>query len=232
MLVLIPTAREAKALLDPGLPPRGEEPQAAEVGGRPVRVALVGFGPAAAGALSALALARERPRRCLVLGVCGSYDTRLLPVGALASARHACLADLGVERDGGWQGPRALGLEQAPALPGRAAVSQWLDLPVWPGLEREPAAAFLTVSRASGCAEEAAQRVAAARERLDLPAGAVPLAEDMESFAVALAASRLGVACHVVRAVSNEAGEPRRAAWDLAGALAALRAWLLTASLG
>lgn len=232
MLLLVPTAREARLLLDPGRLPRGEEPETVEVGGRPLRAALVGFGPAAAGALAALALAREQPRRCLLLGTCGSYDERLLPVGGVLHARHACLADLGVQRDGAWQGPKALGLEQAPPAAGRPAVLEWLDLTPWPGQPAAPAGACLTVSHASGSLAEAAARVDLVRQRLDLPAGAVPLAEDMETFAVALAASRLGITCHVARAASNVAGEPRRAAWDLPGALAALRAWLLTASLG
>ncbi|MFM8978919.1 MAG: hypothetical protein ACKOSS_00415 [Planctomycetia bacterium] len=232
MLLLVPTAREARLLFDPGRLPRGEEPETVEVGGRAVRAALVGVGPAAAGALSALALAREQPRRCLLLGTCGTYDDLLLPVGGVLLARHACLADLGVEREGAWQGPRALGLEQAPPVPGRPAVLDWLDLAPWPGQPPGPAGACLTVSHASGSLGEAAARVGLVRERLDLPAGAVPLAEDMETFSVALAASRLGVACHVARAASNVAGEPRRAAWDLPGALAALRAWLLQAALG
>lgn len=231
MLLLVPTVREARLLFDPGRLPRGEVPETVEVGGRPLRAALVGFGPAAAGALAALALAREQPQRCLLLGTCGTYDPHRLPVGGVVQARHACLADLGVQREGAWQGPQALGLEQAPPADGRPAVTQWLALPVVGDPAPGPAAACLTVCRASGSLEEAAGRVACVRERLDPPAGCVPLLEDMEGFAVALAASRLGVACHVVRAASNVAGEPRRAAWDLPGALAALRAWLLSAPL-
>lgn len=222
MLLLVPTAREARALFDDARSPRAEDPEDLEVGGRPVRAALCGFGPAAAGALSALALARERPRGCLLLGLVGSYDTRRLPVGALMAATQVSFPDLGVQRGGVWLGPRELGLEQAPPAAGRVAITDELEAVPPPHAEGLVSGRLLTVARASGSPQEAAAR-----------RGAAPgaLGEDMEGFAVALAASRLGIACSIVRAASNLAGDSDRARWDLQGALGALRAWLLAARL-
>ena len=222
MLLLVPTAREARALFDDGKAPRSEDPESLEVGGRPLRVALCGFGPAAAGALSALALARERPRHCLLLGLLGTYDAGHLPVGALMAASEVTFPDLGVLRGGVWLGPRAMGFEQAPPAAGRAAVVEELEAAPPPYLEGLVRGRLLTVARASGSPLEATAR----RE-----ASPGALGEDMEGFAVALAASRLDIACSIVRAASNVAGESDRARWELQGALGALRAWLLAARL-
>jgi futalosine hydrolase len=222
MLLLVPTAREARALFDEGRSPRCEDPESLEVGGRPVRAALVGFGPAASGALAALSLARERPRRCLLVGTCGTLDAARLPVGGVCSGDSTVFADLGVERDGAWRGPKALGLEQAPAVAARPAISEELALDPHPAVADLPHGGLLTVAQASGSRSFAQQRASR------YPGA---LAEDMESFAVALAAARLCVPCSVVRAASNEAGEPDRARWDLPAALASLRAWLLQARL-
>jgi len=222
MLLLVPTAREARALFDDGRAPRSEDPESLEVGGRPVRAALCGFGPAAAGALAALALARERPRHCLLLGLAGTYDGKRLPVGALMTASELSFPDLGVMRGGVWMGPRAMGLEQAPPAAGRAAVVEELVAAPPPYLEGLVKGRLVSVARASGSPAEALARCEASP-------GA--LGEDMEGFSVALAATRLDIACSIVRAASNVAGESDRSRWELQGALGALRAWLLAARL-
>jgi futalosine hydrolase len=228
VLLLVPTAREAKALFDGGKGPHCEDPEGFEIGGRPVRAALCGFGPAAAGALAALALARERPRRCVLVGVAGSYDLERLPVGSLFRATWTAFADLGAGRPGAARPASALGFEQAPPASGRPAVGDVLELgPAPDDSPSLPAGGLITVARSSGSPEEARERAAglptALRERA--------LGEDMEGFAVALAGARLGVPTAIVRAASNGAGDGDRSRWDLAGALAALRAWLLSTPL-
>jgi len=227
MLLLVPTRREASALFDDARAPRCEDPEDLEVGGRPVRAALCGFGPAAAGVLAALALARERPRACLLLGLCGTYDPLRLPVGGLLGADRLLFADLGVERGGRWMGPKSLGFEQAPTAPSRPEVVE--------ELASEPPAkagglavgSLLTVARASGSPEEASARA----QRWAGALGEVPLGEDMEAFSVGLAAARLGIRVSVVKAASNATGEPDRGRWEVPRALAALRAWLLATRL-
>lgn len=218
MLLLVPTVREARSLFDGGAAPRCEVPEELRIGGRAVRAALVGFGPAAAGALAALALAGARPERAVLVGIGGTLDPARLPVGRLCAGTRVVFADLGVLRGGAWRGPAALGIEQAPARPPYGAVVEELELAAPPGSPDVLPGPLLTVARASGSLEEAEVRRTAWPDAL---------VEDMESFAVALAASRLGVPLEVVRAVSNRAGEPDRARWDVEGALAALRGWLV-----
>lgn len=222
MLLLVPTAREARALFDQGRAPRCEDPETLELGGRPVRCALVGFGPAAAGALAALALSRERPRHALLVGVAGTYHPERLGTGRLLAGSGTRFADLGAGRGAVRRSATSLGFEQAPPGPGRPAVGDLLPLAATEGdaegASELPRGEILTVAASSGSREEARERAQ------DFPEA---LAEDMESFAVAVAAQRLGTPLSVVRAISNAAGEADRSRWDLPGALAALRAWLL-----
>jgi futalosine hydrolase len=219
LLLLVPTAREARALLDPGPLPRGEDAVDVEVRGLRLRAALCGFGPAAAAALAALTLSRERPARVLLVGVGGTYRPELLPVGGVMSADAVCFGDLGAYRGGAFLGPAALGFEQAPPGPGRAAVEDVLQL-AEPGPAAAPTARGGLVTVASASESPAVARARASR----LPGA---LLEDMEGFGVALAAQRLGVPCTIVRSVSNVAGDSERSRWELAAALGALRAWLL-----
>jgi futalosine hydrolase len=72
----------------------------------------------------------------------------------------------------------------------------------------------LSVATASGSPAEAAERAAA-------HPGA--LIEEMEGYAVALAAMQAGVPCVIARGISNRAGERDRELWQVDPALAAVR---------
>jgi futalosine hydrolase len=223
MLLLIPTELEARALLDQGTSPTCEDAVDAVVGGRRVRAALCGFGPAAAAALAARTLARERPSRVLLVGLGGTYDERRLPVGGLLAADRVVFGDLGVSRGGRFLGPRELGFAQAPAAPGRRSVEADLTLADPAGAALAPTCVrgtLVTVASVSSTATEAAARSAR------VPGA---LLEDMEGFGVALAAQREDVRCSIVRAASNRAGDPDRGAWKLPESLAVLRRWLVGA---
>ena len=216
MLLLVPTAQEARALLDSGSP-ASERPVAARLGGHVVQAALCGFGLAAAGALSAMALQRSGERHCVLAGLGGSYDAVRLPVGALLAAREVRCADVGSGSGSGFRSAAELGFPQAPGGDGLSPVGDALPLVVPPRVGGV-VAALLTVANASGGPAEAAERA----RRHD---GA--LAEDMEGFAVAVACRRLGVELTILRGVSNVAGDRDRSHWDLAGGLAAARGGLL-----
>jgi futalosine hydrolase len=212
VLLLFPTAAEARALLD-GRAPEAEVPCVSRVGEREVLAALCGFGPAAAGALGALALAAARPGRCVLAGIAGTLEPAELPVGAVIAAAEVRTADVGRGGPDGVVGPGRLGFPQAPGGAGLPTVVDrlTLDPPALPGVRH---GLLLTVACAAGTPEAAAARRAA-------HPGA--LAEDMEGFPVALAASRLGIPAVVLRAVSNVAGEADRDAWEIPRALTALR---------
>jgi len=222
MLIIVPTGYEAQRLLD-GPVPVGETAVSTRVGEVEVRAALCGFGPAAAGVLAALALLRERPGRCLLVGICGTFDDTVLPVGALFEADEVRMVGVGRGEGRRHRGPGAMGVAQVPAGAGAAAVVDGLPLSTLPGGATSGAArgVLLTVPCAATTSEEAAWRQEAHPDAL---------AEDMEGFPVALACARLGVGLTILRGVSNLVGETD---WDREAALEAARgglaAWLARA---
>ena len=156
-------------------------------------VELCGFGLAAAGVYAAAAIARHRPARVILAGLAGTYDADAAPLGT------AVLAGV----------VRCVGIGAA----GRSAADLGFaesDDVVLDG------AGPLSLSVASASATPAQ-----ARERAAQHPGAV--IEEMEGYAVALAATTGPVPCLMVRGISNRAGDRDRESWDIAGALAAVR---------
>jgi futalosine hydrolase len=213
MLIIVPTAREAKSLFD-GPVPTCETPVATRVGAVDVTAALCGFGPAAAGVLSALTLVRTPPGPVALAGICGTFDVDRLPVGALFEALEVRMYGIGRGEGDEHVGPAQTGFAQAPATGALEPVLDRLPLPGGPRAGGTPGV-LLTVAAAAGGPREAAWRRRAVPEAL---------AEDMEGFAVALACARLGRSLTVLRGVSNAVGA--EGAWDHAAGLAAARAGL------
>jgi len=170
--------------------------------------ALCVFGPIAAAARAARLFERLTPARVLLVGAAGSYDSARLPSG---SARlFARVAQDGVVA-------RGLGFRQLDPGDGAPGPEEQLAL-ARPRVAGKPCAGLLLSVGASG------EDVAARRARWPEAE-----AEDMEGFAVALAAREAGVPLAIVRGISNAVGERERARWDLAGALGAARALALEA---
>lgn len=170
-----------------------------------------GVGPAAAAAATATALARAEaagePYDLVVsAGLAGGFAPAA-PVGAVAVADAIIAADLGAQTPDGFVPMADLGFGISRHLPpaGLAAhVARALDAVRGP---------VLTVSTVTGTAERAAELA------LRHP-GAV--AEAMEGFGVAEAASAAGLPVLEVRTVSNAVGPRDRASWRIGEALAAL----------
>jgi len=222
-LLLIPSVLEAARLLpDPrGLPSDAE-------------LLLCGVGLLRAGLLTAERLARGDVRDVLLVGLAGTRDEVAAPVGALvvgSAVRN--------EAFGAGHGTNFLGLDEmglrgelldpellslaAPTVQGgaltpapSAAVAANL-LCIRSGLRVITHGVFGSVAAASGSPTEAA---AWRFRHPDV------IAEDMETWAVAVACARADVPLACVRAISNAAGERSKAEWDLDGACAALRAVL------
>jgi futalosine hydrolase len=168
--------------------------------GLPGRVCICGFGLAAAGAGAAHAIATHRHAAqagVVLAGAAGTYDAARLAIGTAVDAAAVRVDGIGA----GGAGPAALGFAEADVL--------LLD-----GTEGE----LLSVAEAAATREEAAAR--AGRHPL-------ALAEEMEGFAVAVAASLFGVPLRIVRGASNLAGDRDHAGWRLAEALGAVRARVL-----
>ena len=164
-------------------------------------VEVCGFGLATAGAGAAYAIALHRPQRVVLAGVSGSYDLARAPLGWAMSASAVRCAGIGA----GEQSAADLGW----------ADSDQIELRGGDGL-------VLSVASASGDAVQAAQR------HQQHPGAVV---EEMEGYAVAVAATLNEVPLIVVRGVSNAAGDRDHSGWQMQPAMNAVRA-LVASMLG
>lgn len=189
-LILVPTPLERERLgpLGPGLG----------------LTELCGFGPVAAAARTAALLAHLAPRRVLLVGIAGTFDPALLPVGAASTFDGVRLEGVGAGEAAGLVGPGELGLPQWED--GEGPITDHL------ALVGQEGRTLLTVCAASRGADQAGRRAAS---------GA--LAEDMEAFGVALACRAAGTPLTVVRGASNLAGDGDTSGWRIDEALAAAR---------
>jgi futalosine hydrolase len=169
--------------------------------------ALCGFGPVAAAARAAQLLAELHPARVALVGIAGTYDRELAPIGAALAFGHVTLDAVGA----GCAPPEALGF---PQWPGSARTGRIPDTIALAG-GRGPL--LVTVAAASANAEEA-------RARRSRHPGA--LAEDMEGFGVAAACALFAAPLAIVRGIANLAGERDKRGWRIDDALAAASAAL------
>jgi futalosine hydrolase len=203
--VLVPTPLETRILDERGM------------GGPGLALrAICGFGPVAAAARTAELLALLKPSRVVLVGIAGTYDAARLAIGSATRFGRVAIDGIGAGTGANRLGASELGFPQWDG-PGRTIFDS-LELPgcrpcAWSEDASSPM--LLTVCAASTSAQEAGSR----RERY---AGAA--AEDMEGFAVALACSLAGIPLHIVRGISNRAGDRRRERWEVARALDAAAA--------
>jgi futalosine hydrolase len=207
LLVVAATAGEAGAIAE-GLGGGRDVPigpyRAVACGGAVVLQGGIGPGAAGAATATALALGPGAYRGVLCAGVAGGYGQ---PVGGLVVASAIVPADLGADSPDGWLGVEDLGwAEQRPVAGHHAG-----ELAAALGAACGP---ILTVSTVTGTARRAQW----------LATRFAPVAEAMEGAGVAAAAVRFGVPVAELRAISNVVGPRDRSSWDLAAALAALRA--------
>jgi len=159
---------------------------------------LCGFGLAASGVRAAAAIARHRPNRVILAGLAGTYDRQAAPPGRAV-----------------WAGTvRCVGIGAAGLSAAALGFAESDDVTLSGG---GPLA--LSVASASATITEAEDRAAA-------NPGA--LLEEMEGYAVALAAIEAGATCLMIRGVSNAAGDRDRAGWEITRSLAAVREALTT----
>lgn len=162
------------------------------------QVRLCGFGLAEAGARAGHAIAScgPLPGRIVLVGIAGTYDGDRWPPGSAVVGGSVRLDGIGA----GGQTPSGLGFAETDLLP--------LD-----GAGPE----ILSVAEASADSAQARARHA------HFPAAAV---EEMEGFAVAVAAAAFGVPLRIIRGVSNLAGDRERDRWQIPAALRAAAAAL------
>ena len=230
LLLVLATAKEYRAALS-GLgapaPPAPGHTVCWRRGGRDMRVLVSGVGPVAAALAVGRAIGRGQaaPDRevsgVLALGIAGSFDPAVLPLGGLVAATAEIFPEYGLRGPDDSEAVDARGLRFPQAVidghdvydrlplapPAEAARALGLTLP-----EAVVTGPCLTVAGVSATAE----RAAALADRYGV------LAESMEGFAVALAAAASGLPALELRAISNRVGARPPADWDLPAALAAL----------
>ncbi|MEV0153056.1 futalosine hydrolase [Micromonospora sp. NPDC050686] len=183
-----------------------------------VTVRPVGVGPAVAGAatarLLALAEAAGHPfRAVLSAGVGGGFADRV-PVAGTVLGTRSVAADLGAESPAGFIPVDELGMPPewlggGPSVDADAALLAELRQ----ALPTATVGAVLTVSTVTGTA---ASTLALAARHPDA------VAEAMEGYGVAVAATQAGLPFGELRTISNPVGPRDRDAWRMREALAAL----------
>jgi futalosine hydrolase len=186
----------------------------------PPDIKICGFGPIASGITTAQWLASRKLGQVVLLGIGGTFDPIMAPVGTAVEIDRVATDTVGAQRRGTgtmvvgeWELPRELGFPQVPAgldLPEGAvdsAVHHDLILGSNNGV------GLLTVGIASGSTETA-------RRRQTLFAGV--LVEDMEGFSVALACRLAGVPCWIWRGITNKVGDREFGNWRIDAAMDSL----------
>ena len=201
-LLVVPTPLELLRLRDLGGFERGT-----------CLVELCGFGPVAAAVRTAQLIAELKPRRVLLVGIAGAYDSTQHSIGSALEFAEVALHGVGAGEGDEFQGPPALGFPQWPGSPGTTPHPVVDTLPLATA-ERAQLGTLLTT-----CA--AASNEAQCRRRRELFPKAV--AEDMEGFAVAMACTLSDTPVRIVRGISNRVGDRDASNWRIPAALAAAR---------
>jgi futalosine hydrolase len=180
--------------------------------GEQLTAVAVGVGPAAAAAgtarLLALAEAAGDPYQAVLsAGIAGGFPTRVRPGGTVL-ATVSIAADLGADSPDGHLSLEELGFGST-----RIPADEHLLAALRAALPDAKPGAVLTVSTATGTAADTATLASRYPNAV---------AEAMEGFGAATAATQAGVPFAELRTISNEIGPRNRGAWRIAEALAAL----------
>jgi len=180
-------------------------------GAHRVDVLTAGVGMVATAAWCSRVLATEGYDMALNLGVCGSFDSTLVP-GSVVHVVSECLPELGAEDAEAFltiQELKLLGDNEFPFQGGRMMN---VASPPNPALRRLPSVDGITVNTVHGNEQSIAAVVARFR----------PHVESMEGAAFMYACLIHRLPCAEVRAVSNAVEKRNRSAWKLAEAIRGL----------
>ena len=188
-LILIPTSLEANRL---GLTNDHSE----------LNVEICGFGPIVSAAKTARLIAERHPHRILLLGIAGSYSDELELGQAYQFERIRC---------------HGVGVGTRNAFRSTAEIG-WLQHESSPEIGNELTVA---IHADAGSIRSCLQTVcAASANEADVEFRCADSdAEDMESFGVASAAALAGIPMHVIRGISNRAGDRDHNNWQIEAAL-------------
>jgi len=186
------------------VPTEPERQRLRAIAGADAVLVSCGFGPVVAAARTSTLIAELAPRRVILVGIAGTLRPDRLPVGTAAGFRSVALDGLGTGHDQTPLFPQWPGDDHSPSIHDRLPLA-------YQGEERH----LLTVGRSSADDSDVEDR------RRRFPDAD---AEDMEGFGVAAACALAERPLHIVRGVSNLAGDRDHARWEIDAALEA--AWI------
>lgn len=198
-LLLIPTSFERNIVRS--MP----EPKTAWM--RQWQTELCGFGLAASGTMAASLIARVKPSRVMLIGIAGCYGASVEIGSAIRIQRVGCHGiGVGNPFAAAYRSAQTMGWSPIEAGEHGPAIGDEITLGSHSG------AMILSVATASANADEADHR----RGRY-----ADAVAEDMESFSVAIACQIAGIPLEIVRGISNTAGDRDHRCWRATDAMMA-----------
>ena len=174
---------------------------------------LCGFGPVAAAARTSSQIAIHKPDRVLLIGIAGTFNASVLPVGGAALLPRVIMHGIGVGTDETFVPAGEMGFQHWAGQGEECPIGDELVLST---PRSSISGSLLTCSAASASTKDM-------RHRLDRYPGVV--AEDMEGYAVALACRLENVPLVIVRGISNVVGDRLSKNWQIPQALIA--AWSL-----
>ncbi|MEJ5376910.1 MAG: futalosine hydrolase [bacterium] len=177
----------------------------AQKGRMKVGLGVTGVGVASAAFSLGFLLGSMPAPKAVMVGSCGALPDSGLEVGDLVVASSECFSELGVLEEpgvGNSEDLKGLGISQVIPLNGG------LGALLWEAASRVGRAALGGLLTVAGVSADMLQATAR-RKRF----GA--LAENMEGYALALAAQRMKLEASEIRGVSNRAGQRQKTLWEL-----------------
>ena len=171
-------------------------------------VELCGFGLVAAAAMTSRLIHIHRPEQVLLCGIAGALTTDV-EVGAAYQFERVSMFGIGVGHGAQHVSAEQLGWKQFEL--GTATISEEIELDIDCTLPPNH-----TRKQLASCCAASADGEDAKLIRKFLPLAS---AEEMEGFAVAAACRIAAVPCHVVRGISNVAGNREHANWQVGEAM-------------
>lgn len=164
---------------------------------------LCGFGPIVSGIQVARLINDLTPDQVFLVGLAGTYDAAAYPVGSAVEFGSCGIMGIGAGSGTNFQRPHQMGWAKGTELGVRDEIVQLCDA---------QGPMLLTVCSAAADGHDVDHR------REHFPCA---VAEDMESWSVALACQFAGLTATVVRGISNVAGNREWDKWRPKGAMQA-----------
>ena len=166
-----------------------------------------GFGPVVSAATAARCIALHEPQSVMLCGISGSLNSDTEP-GAAFQFRKVAMYGIGVGEGDNYHSAEQMGWRQWQS--GEMEIGTELSLATVPDFGNS------TRDLVVSCCAASADNTEAGTKQSIFPSAS---AEEMEGFSVATAARLASIPCHIVRGISNRAGDRNHQVWMIDEAL-------------